>query len=232
MTIVGKGKTHGHPATTPHITIPGKPKPREETYRGCPAWGRGGDPLLSLLKNRTDRAQHPRVLSITQMLHLPWPSRLTQVSLPMENWSHSERKQVDRYEGSPASVIGYMTSDSTNGPPEDANCAGKAGYDWHIWIGQHPRDSRKQSAIAEATPRVRAREHGFTAAAFHRIGHARQKVRVTGWLFLDTDHPLSQTDRATLWEVHPITRLDVWQPKRCQRHHRHCVKAHWRQIAG
>jgi len=42
-----------------------------------------------------------------------------------------------------------------------------------------------------------------------RLNHHR--VRVTGWLMLDTQHVKDHDGgpRATLWEVHPITAVDV-----------------------
>jgi len=46
-------------------------------------------------------------------------------------------------------------------------------------------------------------------------------VRISGWLMFDPDHPsmildptnpnISGKFRVTLWEVHPITKIEVWQ---------------------
>ena len=44
---------------------------------------------------------------------------------------------------------------------------------------------------------------------YHR---RRLRVRVPGWLFLDYGHASTvERERATLWEIHPVSRIDVWR---------------------
>jgi hypothetical protein len=192
------------------ISIPGRPKPREEWYRGCPPWGHGGDVEADLLRNRIDRASHPRTFSATQFIHLAMPGVVHGKPIPMARWTRKDRRQAFRYEGMSASLVGYLVAFDRLGPSEPCNCGGKAGYDWHLWIGRSYQSSRKASIITEATPRVRARERGFDWKRFATIAGGAKKVRVTGWIFLDNDHRVGETDRSTLWEIHPITRLEVW----------------------
>lgn len=204
----------------PSISIPGRPKPREESYKGCPPWGHAGDPMTNLLKNRIDIAKHPHAFTAKQFLQLPWPRILSRKGLPMEKWTRAEKHQAFRYEGMAASVEGYLVAFNRLGPSEPCNCFGKGGYDWHFWIATTYRASRRASIIAEATPRVRARENGFNWKTFATLAGKASKVRVTGWIFLDNDHKLGETDRATLWEIHPITRIDVR------------TKHGWKRVAG
>lgn len=127
----------------------------------------------------------------------------------MARWSRATRQKAFRYEGMAATLEGYLIAFDRLGPAEPCNCGGKAGYDWHFWIGESYQASRKSSIIAEATPRVRARERGFDWKRFATLAGVAKKVRLTGWIFLDNDHHLDDSDRATLWEIHPITRVDV-----------------------
>lgn len=88
---------------------------------------------------------------------------------------------------------------------------GRAGYDGHIRPGPHPHAPEAHTAITEATPRVRAR--GFSMKSLDRFLKHRDTVRISGCLFLDNDHPTDlDRQRATFWEVHPVKRIDVWQP--------------------
>ena len=76
--------------------------------------------------------------------------------------------------------------------------------------------------IVETTPRVRREHASWTTArlkpwASHVGSHAnpnynRQKVRISGWLMLDPEHQdmIDTGLRSTLWEVHPITKIEVW----------------------
>jgi hypothetical protein len=209
--LYAAGRRHtGHPS----ITIPGRPKPKEETYHGCPPWGHGGDPLESLLKNRIDRATHPRTFTVSQFLHLSWPGEISKKGLPMARWSAADRKQVYRYLGMSAALEGYAVSFDHTGPGEPTNCMGKGGFDFHMWVAANPHQGRKQSVITEMTPRVRVREDGFDVKKLARIAERNQKVRLVGWIFFDNDHPLRETDRATLWEIHPVTEVDVWRTSR------------------
>jgi hypothetical protein len=209
-TIDGRGHARQRSASHPSIVIPGKPKPREEWYKRCPPWGHGGDVEADLLRNRIDPATHPRVFTATQFLHLTWPGAVSRRAIPMARWSRSDRRKAFRYEGMAASLEGNLVAFDRLGPSEPTNCGGKAGYDWHFWIGTSYQAARKASIIAEATPRVRVREHGFDWKTFATLAGQAKKIRVTGWIFLDNDHHLDDSDRATLWEIHPITRIDVW----------------------
>jgi hypothetical protein len=67
-----------------------------------------------------------------------------------------------------------------------------------------------ESIVAEVTPRLRAKHPKWTANAFNRLAQKHSRVRISGWLMLDQEHPeqLQQT-RATLWEIHPIMQIEV-----------------------
>jgi hypothetical protein len=43
-----------------------------------------------------------------------------------------------------------------------------------------------------------------------RIANRHERVRISGWLMFDGEHPdqVGKT-RGTLWEIHPVMRIDV-----------------------
>src|SRR5262249_51489594 len=95
---------------------------------------------------------------------------------------------------------------------EATNCelADPNDVDWHLWVLPSADSLRRASVVAEITPRLRTKHAGWTLAKLDRIAHDRMPVRVSGWTLFDPDHPeqLALT-RGTLWEIHPITRIEV-----------------------
>ena len=98
--------------------------------------------------------------------------------------------------------------------PEPANCNRENGsnLDWRISFTQEAKDDRSQAIMAVVTPRVRF-DHKWTIDLIHAViigSHAR--VRVYGWLFFDPEHPEDiGVTRSTLWEIHPVMKIDVLQ---------------------
>ncbi|HZU11508.1 MAG TPA: hypothetical protein VFB58_01600 [Chloroflexota bacterium] len=209
---------HHHHRRHRSSLIPGRPAPREETYKRCGPWGNGGDSVSNYLRNRIDPATRPHHLTFRQFIALDVPKGVA--TTPMKHWPAAGRRRVYRHEGMAASLEGYITTLAV-GPKEPANCMGKAGYDWHIRLGRSPGAPERSTIITEATPRVRARERGFSLRVLDRYRRKHVRVRITGWLFLDNDHSTDlDRQRATLWEIHPVTRIQVWD------------RGHWRTIAG
>ena len=66
--------------------------------------------------------------------------------------------------------------------------------------------------MVETTPRVRRSHPQWTAPRLRPWVDAAAQVRISGWLMLDPEHRnhLGRY-RGTLWEVHPITQIEVWQ---------------------
>jgi hypothetical protein len=80
----------------------------------------------------------------------------------------------------------------------------------HLWINANQSTDRSESIVAEVTPRLRAKHPKWTATAFNRLAQKHTRVRISGWLMLDQEHPeqLGET-RATLWEIHPIMQIEI-----------------------
>jgi len=198
----------GVPGALPDI--PNKPGPAEITYQGCPAEGDGGDPVLNRLKNRVDDGTYLPV-QFDAVETLKWPPDTERKR--HASWSASDAAQIGRYEGIPLAVEGFVEGAKEEGP-ETPNCHGAdlPQHDFHIWLTKAAGEDRTRSVVVEMTPRVRAKHPAWRVDVLTRVAQSRARVRVSGWLMYDPEHPeqLNQT-RGTLWEIHPITQVEVQQ---------------------
>ena len=127
---------------------------------------------------------------------------------------------TNRFNDSEGAVIeGYVISTKLEGK-ESCNCESTDPNhrDYHIYIAQSPTETNKaKMMVVEVTPKVRAiKGSAWSPAKITKLkGH---KVKFTGWLFFDQEHenvalntnPNGQTiERATVWEIHPITEFAV-----------------------
>ena len=132
------------------------------------------------------------------------------------DWTTAHLNDIARYEGTPVRVIGYIVAlkPQTGGSGESTNChwTGAAEVDWHIALVGEPGKGEEESVVVETTPRVRRNHPQWTAPRLHPWVDAAAPVRISGWLMLDPEHRnhLGRY-RGTLWEVHPITQIEVWQ---------------------
>jgi hypothetical protein len=208
------------PTPPPPTPLPGLPGPETRatpvvvTFKGCPPEGDRGDPALNYLKNRIDAAPLTPVLYETA-LNLTWPKAIERRD--RANWPAVDAAAIAAVEGLPVSVEAYLW-DARKSGTESANCHSVEDFDWHVWLIARPGDDRTRSLIAEPTPRTLALHPGWTLAKARALAAADTRVRVTGWLFFDPEHPeqLGKT-RGTIWEIHPVTGFEVqvgsgWQP--------------------
>jgi hypothetical protein len=183
------------------------PTPVVGTWRGCGPEGNGGDPQLNRLKNRTDEGEYQPV-TLQQLLALKWPRGIERRD--HDRWAREDAAEVARYEGAPAAVEAYLYGAKLMGP-ESCNCDLKdpEARDFHLWITESAGMGRENSMVVEMAPRVRDGKPGWTVANLNQIAQDGRRVRVSGWLMLDPEHPeqLGNT-RGTLWEIHPIMRLE------------------------
>jgi len=179
---------------------------QEETYQGCPPEGDGGDTGLNLRKNRIDQAPD-QPTPLQNLLSLTWPQGVEKARRGA--WAPDNAATVAQNEGRAVTAEGYVLLVRHEGP-ESPNCHDAQSRDYHTWLAASAGtlSDRSASMIVEFTPRVVARNGGWTDAALLRLtGH---RVRVSGWLMLDQEHPeqVGKT-RGTLWEIHPVTGVQV-----------------------
>ena len=108
--------------------------------------------------------------------------------------------------------------------PESCNCHGadEMFHDFHVWLSDksnpaskkpNPKASeidRSEALVIEVSPPIKSKHPSWTLAAIKGIVRAQQRVRISGWLLLDQEHPeqIGKT-RGTLWEIHPIMKIEV-----------------------
>jgi hypothetical protein len=193
--------------------MPVKPSPQGSTYQGCDARGdERGDQDLNFLKNRIDIADWIPV-GIDAVLNQAYPAAVGRHH--RSDWAPDDLAAVQRYEGLPISIVGYFAWAKDEGK-ESCNCHvdDKSMFDIHAWLTKAPVEDRdrKRAVVAEVTPRLKASHPNWTQARIRKLAADQKKVRVSGWLLLDQEHP-EQVDktRGTLWEIHPIMQVEVWE---------------------
>jgi len=201
-------------AASPRPAAPGwpsmteRPTPTVDDFHGCPPEGDGGDRVLNRLKNRIDEGQYvPMPYHLVRQL--AWPRGIE--NHHRSHWDTEETAEVARYEGIPIAVEGYLAGAKLSGP-ESANCHRQGGEerDFHLWLTETPGGERDASIVAEVTPRVRAHHPRWSLPVFQRLARAGRRIRLSGWLLLDPEHPdqVGKT-RGTLWELHPVMMIEV-----------------------
>jgi len=195
-----------HRPATPRVI----PQPNLETFNGC---GMEGDASsravreLNLLKNRYTAPEPQQIdphVTLAAMLE-PGDDRA--------RWNDHHA----------AEITGYLW-DVKVGGVETVNChaADPPERDTHIELVLDPMNgSENRRVIVEVTPRSRAlakqRGEDWSTPALRDRFDGRW-VRVRGWLLFDAEHsaqsmntaPARPRDwRATAWEIHPVTSLEV-----------------------
>jgi hypothetical protein len=190
-----------------------KPQPSAVGFNGCPPEGRGGDPQLNVLKNRVDKGDYVPV-SFATLIALTWPKSVE--SLPMGEWSSTARAFISQYMGIPVVVAGYIVNlREGGGDPASCGQSNEGNPYWRIYLAANPRDSRAQSVVAYSTPQTRIGHTWSTDMIRSFIMAGRWKVRLSGWLYFDPQHPqdVGRT-RATLWEISPVMQIEVFEDGR------------------
>lgn len=123
-----------------------------------------------------------------------------------------------------------------NSVGEAPNCHSWAegDTDWHIALVSDPSETEDRAVVVEPTPRTKRLNPGWVPGNVTRFAVRRTassardeagapRVRITGFLMFDPVHPTHIEGkctsncanrnffRATLWEVHPVTRIEVLQ---------------------
>jgi hypothetical protein len=182
--------------------------PQPGDFQGCPEPGQGGDPGLNRLKNRSAEVQTPEPMTVAQINTLPLP--LETLRGKRATWPARTVAEVSALEGKGVTVESFLIAVKQQGP-ETTNCKRQELRDYHLWIVDAQAHTRAQSVVAEVTPRWLAANHGWRLRFLKRLADQRAKVRLTGWLMLDPEHPdqIGKT-RGGLWEIHPVTKIEVF----------------------
>jgi hypothetical protein len=137
-------------------------------------------------------------------------------------------------DGKIVALTGYLYY-AQKGGTESSNCGLTApeDIDFHIGIGPQALDTsqqlsaadKKSAVIVEMTPHWRAQyKPAWTLDLLH--GALGRQVRVTGQMLVDNEHDVASDDcaleghtsrcwRASVWELHPVTRFQVCGADSC-----------------
>ena len=192
-----------------------KPAPNKTTFTShgvmCGNGGNGGDTETNLLKNRSDTVVSYHAVAFDAIANLPYPK----AGKHRHDWPQPQLDSIAVYEGVAVVVIGYLVAlkPQNNGSGESTNCnmTGADETDWHMALVKAVGDGEATSIVVETTPRVRRKHPGWTTATVRRYVDTDTPLRISGWLMLDPEHRNHLNRyRSTLWEIHPITRIEVF----------------------
>jgi hypothetical protein len=112
-------------------------------------------------------------------------------------------------------VVGFLVAVKPQAGSEEAtNCkfSKAAETDWHMALVAKAGDGEHDAVVIETTPRIRKNHPKWTKARLAPWTDTDQPVRISGFLFFDTEHRNHLGKyRSTLWEVHPITKMEVFK---------------------
>ena len=191
----------------------------------CPASGSGGIYVDAYVqKNRTHVPCNYTPMTVQQVLELD--------HLPADVHSHPDGDQqlvfLKQLESTPVVMEGFLVM-AKDGGIEGVNCKSDTRLDIHMEIvgndTEDPIDNRASHVITEVTPWFREDIPNWTTDKLGKFASyvggyngAKQgpptKIRIYGWMFFDEAHAKDGSInnwRGTAWEVHPITRIEVFE---------------------
>lgn len=175
----------------------------------CGPLGDHADPFLNYLKNRTDIPKTYAQLSWQSIGALPYPEH---APFQLSQWSDEDLTQLAQRAGDAVSVTGFIVAVRAEGR-EGVNCNATEPerVDWHILVAPRSTTKSAEAMVTEVTPRVRVAHAGWTLAALRAQFQRGDSVRVSGWLLPDPGlrREVGRSS-ATLWEVHPVTKIEVF----------------------
>lgn len=190
----------------------------------CPADGSGGGLARAYVqKNRLEVPCAYRTITPEQILALPLLPRDVR-SLPDD---HPQRKFLAEAEAIPVRLDGFLAM-TKNGGKEGVNCSIPGRFDLRLEIVARddldPKQTRPRHVVSEATPWFRALFSSWNPSVLRDFAsysngfnggfqRAPVPIRVYGHLFFDEGHLTDGsigTVRGTVWEVHPVTRIEVF----------------------
>jgi len=174
----------------------------------CPPAGDGGDGYFNILKNRDIPPPQYRSYLIGDLIN-----ELPQ-NLPTKRfrslWNDESKIIASRWESVGASVEGRLMKVKREGP-EACNCHSRTNLELHLWFVSEMNSKPSDAIIAVISPRVSFIKHPtWNLENLLRVVRQAMKVRIGGWLMWNQTHPEQVgISRATLWEIHPIHKIEV-----------------------
>lgn len=181
----------------------------------CPPEGKGGDPIANRLKNRGATPTSFQEMDVPQFLASFTPDMHTPKN--RAEFTAPQKEAIEPREQEGIALTGYLLM-VKQGAVAAANCEDKKRRDFHLWIGKIPehykdmaKKARAKAVIVEPTPLWQAQHPTWRLHNLEKLAKQGALVRISGWAFYNPEHPneFGKT-RGTLWEVHPVTKIEVW----------------------
>jgi len=162
-------------------------------------------------KNRTDVPAHYEPMTFADFLGLP----AVGARYTSSDWEIVRRdtQRAVSLEGYIAEVI-HVRDGATYGRPPDEG-------DFHVHLREArepqcaPEGHRDRQIVTEVTPDFQPPKTGWSHDALRALCERQVRVRISGWLLHDYQHVRDIGDwRASAWEIHPVTNIEVWDPAR------------------
>ena len=162
-------------------------------------------------KNRTDTPARYERLTFAEFLALPTvPERYT-----VPDWEsvRTQTRRGVRLEGYIAEVIRASDGATYRRPPDQGD------LHVHLRAARQPQCGvgglRNQQIVTEVTPHFQPPTTGWSYEALLDLCQRQARVRISGWLLHDYQHIRDiGAWRASAWEIHPVTSIEVWSPER------------------
>jgi len=220
-------------ATTEISSAWDKPEPQTSAFQSdegpCGETGEGGDADTNRRKNRTDVPTAYHLVTWDAINNLNYPEGAPR---SRANWTQEQLGVISPFEGVAITVVGYLykikvekSSVNARSGGESTNCHAHlaSDVDWHMPLTASARVPEDVAIIVETTPRVRRDHPNWTTERLKpwtfkltstntNSNYNGQAIRVSGWLILDPEHQdmINSGLRSTLWEIHPITKIEVF----------------------
>ena len=95
--------------------------------------------------------------------------------------------------------------------------------DLHLHVRDTPQSGcflkgpRGRQLLAEVTPRFQPPKTGRSQDALLDLCQGQVRARLSGWLLHDHQHVQDVGSwRASAWEIHPVTNIELWNPARAR----------------
>ncbi len=197
------------------------------------------DPTLNEFKNRDVQPDSFVVLDLDSLIRSEPSNKIVFEKDVLEaDWPANVRKEMNSFQQLGVTVEGFFAYSKPE-ENESCNCEDTTHTDYHTWFSvkpladttsgrtmKNPKEAKSISLVAEVSPFMLGADHKsdhpkWDSASINRVARLRLPVRLSGWLTWDHAHPemLKPASgqpfalRATLWEIHPIHRIEVKKNK-------------------
>lgn len=185
------------------------------TFQGCSPEGKRKsthgffDPTLNELKNRDVAPDSYATRALSDIIANEPASVVSMGAHARSTWTSEALAAVRDWEATGASVEGRLIAIVTQGP-EACNCHSPNDVDMHMWIATQPSKAAKplESMIVEISPRTPSLQAAHDKLV--QLANTGTLVRIGGWMLWDEEHGSNVgKSRGTLWEIHPIHKIEV-----------------------